>query len=75
MKETMYDELFLEIWVTLPIVASTLIVGAFGRLFNVTVETILWLIFGAVISIGVAALRGQVAGLGKIIDLLQETPN
>jgi len=53
----------------------TLIVGVqiagitvLGLLLDVGEKTVLWLIFGAIVSIGLANLRGQAAGLGRLVD-------
>jgi hypothetical protein len=62
-------------YVALSVAVTTILIAAVGQQFHVSVETILWFIFGAVVSIGLAALRGQAFALGRIIELLQEISN
>ncbi len=43
-----------------------------GLFLDIGEKTIVWLIFGVVVAIGLASLRGQAAGLGRIVDILDE---
>ena len=43
-----------------------------GLFLDVGEKTVVWLIFGVIAAIGLASLRGQAAGLGRIIDILEE---
>ena len=43
-----------------------------GLLLDIGEKTVVWLIFGVVVAIGLASLRGQATGLGRIVDILEE---
>jgi hypothetical protein len=47
---------------------KVLVIAGVGVLLNLNETTVLWLIFGAVIAIGLSVLRGQAAGVGRLID-------
>lgn len=58
--------------VTLMIGIQTAAITVVGLLLDAGEKTILWLIFGAVVAIGLASLRGQAAGLGRITEILEQ---
>jgi len=58
--------------VTLMIGIQTAGITVLGLLLDAGEKTILWLIFGAIVAIGLATLRGQAAGLGRILEILEQ---
>ena len=55
-------------FVGLSVALRMLVIAGIGTFLELSETTVLWLIFGAVIAIGLSALRGQAAGLGKLLD-------
>lgn len=43
-----------------------------GLFLDIGEKTVIWLIFGVVVALGLASLRGQATGLGRIVDILDE---
>ena len=60
-------------WVVmLRTLVGTGLVGWAGSSLELASTTILWLILGAIMTIGSAGLQGQAAGLGRLIDDLEQ---
>jgi hypothetical protein len=47
-------------------------VAILGLVLDIGEKTVVWLIFGVIVAIGLAGLRGQAAGLGQIIEILED---
>jgi hypothetical protein len=62
----------LSLFVALVVGIQTVGIAVAGLFLNVGEKAVLWLIFGAVVALGLAMLRGQAAGLGRIMDALEE---
>ena len=58
--------------VTLMLLILVPVLGLSLSFLNVSTNTILWLIFAAIVLIGRAGLAGQATGLGRIINILKE---
>ncbi|NIS68673.1 MAG: hypothetical protein GTO12_06880 [Proteobacteria bacterium] len=61
-----------SLFVALVVGIQTAGIAVAGLFLKVGEKAILWLIFGAIVAIGLAILRGQAAGLGRIMDILAE---
>ena len=62
----------LSLFVALIVGIQTVGIAIAGLFLNVGEKAVLWLIFGAVVALGLAMLRGQATGLGRIMDALNE---
>jgi hypothetical protein len=47
-------------------------IAIFGLVLDIGEKTVVWLIFGVIVAIGLAGLRGQAEGLGQIIEILED---
>ncbi len=61
-----------SLFVALVVGIQTAGIAVAGLFLKVGEKAVLWLIFGAIVAIGLALLRGQAAGLGRIMDILAE---
>jgi len=61
-----------SLFVALIVGLQTAGIAIAGLVLKVGEKAVLWLIFGAIVAIGLAILRGQAAGLGRIMDILAE---
>lgn len=55
-------------FVTVSSVGTIGVIGWAGTKTEFASTTILWLIFGAIVTVGLAGLRGQATGIGRVID-------
>lgn len=60
------------LFVALIVGVQTAVIAIAGLLLKVGEKAVLWLIFGAIVAIGLAVLRAQAAGLGRIMEALGE---
>ncbi|NIQ37656.1 MAG: hypothetical protein GTN81_03595 [Proteobacteria bacterium] len=68
----MKQEKDFSLFVALVVGLQTAGIALAGLFLKVGEKAVLWCIFGAVVAIGLALLRGQAAGLGRIMDILAE---
>ncbi len=71
-EEVMKRKNDLGLWLALVVGIQTAAITVAGMLLDAGEKTIVWLIFGTIVAFGLAGLRGQAVGLGRIIDILEE---
>jgi len=71
-EDMVKQERDLSLFVALIVGIQTVGIAVAGLFLNIGEKAVLWLIFGAVVALGLAMLRGQAVGLGRIMDALNE---